>query len=126
MNSFHPFVSITFVLTTELQWLLPFMAEQNSKVILLVQSRVLRAAGGRALGGRRPLAAAALQHVDAGGPGALLALEVEEDVLIEGEPLLVPAVGLGRPLAQARSAAGSLPLPGGDAEPARDDGSERG
>lgn len=67
---------------------------------LLVQRSILGAAGGAALGSRHPLAVATLQHVHAGGPRALLALEVEEHVLVEGEPLLVPAVGFRRLLAQ--------------------------
>lgn len=48
----------------------------------------------------RPLAAAALQEVHARRAAALLALEVEEHILVESEPLLVPATRLGCLLAQ--------------------------
>lgn len=48
----------------------------------------------------RPLAAAALQEVHARRAAALLALEVEEHILVESEPLLVPATRLGCLLTQ--------------------------
>lgn len=67
---------------------------------LFVQRRVFGATGGTALGRGHPLAGAAFQHVHAGGPSALLALEVEEHVLVEREPLLMPAARLRRLLAQ--------------------------
>lgn len=67
---------------------------------LFVQRHIFDATGGSALGRGRPLTGAALQHVHAGGPAALLALEVEEHVLVEREPLLVPAARLRRLLAQ--------------------------
>lgn len=55
----------------------------------------------------RPLAAAALQEVHARRAAALLALEVEEHILVEGEPLLVPAACLRSLLAQ-EAALGAL------------------
>lgn len=55
----------------------------------------------------RPLAAAALQEVHARRAAALLALEVEEHILVEGEPLLMPAARLGCLLAQ-EAALGAL------------------
>lgn len=58
----------------------------------------------------RPLAAAALQEVHARRAAALLALEVEEHILVESEPLLVPPARLGCLLAQ-EAALGAL-LPG--------------
>uniref|UniRef100_M3YB79 Uncharacterized protein n=1 Tax=Mustela putorius furo TaxID=9669 RepID=M3YB79_MUSPF len=48
----------------------------------------------------RPLAAAALQEVHARRAAALLALEIEEHILVESEPLLVPATRVGCLLAQ--------------------------
>lgn len=75
---------------------------------LLVQ-RVPGAAWSRTGPGRRgrPLAAAALQEVHARRAAALLALEVEEHILVEGEPLLVPAARFGCLLAQ-EAALGAL------------------
>lgn len=75
---------------------------------LLVQ-RVPGACGSRAGPGwcGRPFAAAALQEVHARRAAALLALEVKEHILVESEPLLVPAARLGRLLAQ-EAALGAL------------------
>lgn len=55
----------------------------------------------------RALAAAALQEVHARRAAALLALEVEEHILVEREPLLVPAARLRCLLAQ-EAALGAL------------------
>lgn len=55
----------------------------------------------------RSFAAAALQEIHARRAAALLALEVEEHILVEGEPLLVPAARLGSLLTQ-EAALGAL------------------
>lgn len=75
---------------------------------LLVQ-RVPGAARPGSGPGRRecPLAAAAFQEVHAGRAAALLALKVEQHILVEGEPLFVPAARLGCLLAQ-ETALGAL------------------
>lgn len=49
---------------------------------------------------RRALAGASLQQVNPGRPRALLVLEVEQDILVQGEELLVPTAVLRRLLAQ--------------------------
>lgn len=85
----------------------PALHPRGAGRYLLVQRGILGAARGASLGSGDPLAVAALQHVHAGGADALLALEVEEHVLVEGEPLLVPAVGLRRLLAEV-AALGAL------------------
>ena len=49
---------------------------------------------------RRALAGASLQQVNPGRPRALLVLKVEQDILVQGEELLVPPAVLRRLLAQ--------------------------
>lgn len=75
---------------------------------LLVQG-VPGACGSRAGPGwcGRPLAAATFQEVHASRAAALLTLEVKEYILVESEPLLVPAARLGCLLAQ-ETALGAL------------------
>lgn len=72
-------------------------AQQNGTHLLFL--RGLLTDGGD-LGRRCPLARASLQQVNPGGPRALVVLEVEEHVLVEGEVLLGPAAVLRGLLAQ--------------------------
>lgn len=52
------------------------------------------------LGRRCALAGTSFQQVNPGWPCALLVLEIEEYILVEGEELFVPSAVLGRLLAQ--------------------------
>lgn len=59
--------------------------------------------------GEEPLAVAALQEDDSYGPGGVLAVVVEEEVLVEAEPAEEPLGAVGTALVQVAGVAAVVP-----------------